>query len=166
MENVTYPFKFGDFPCFVINDAFRAWTSDALIKGEATQEQLAQVALEFDVDLEKIPVPDNSLLVSTGNHNVLIDVGSCKRPFPGLNEGKLLENLVSLGFDPKEIDVIIITHSDNDHIGGILDKDGQLEFPNAHYYLSAASWEYWSTSEGRSKIAALPDWSEDRIDFV
>ena len=166
MEDVTYPFKLGDFQCFVINDAFRAWTSDALIKGEATQEQLAQVALEFDVDLEKIPVPDNSLLVSTGDQNVLIDVGSCKRPFPGLNEGKLLENLVSLGFDPKEIDVIIITHSDNDHIGGILDKDGQPEFPNAHYYLSAASWEYWSTSEGRSKIAALPDWSEDRIDFV
>jgi glyoxylase-like metal-dependent hydrolase (beta-lactamase superfamily II) len=166
MNDVTYSFKFGDFQCFVINDAFRAWTSDALIGGEKTQEQLAQVALEFDLDLDKIPVPDSSLLVNTGDQNVLIDTGSCKRPYPGDNEGKLLDNLESLGFDPKDIDVIIITHSDYDHIGGILDKEGRPEFPNARYYLSADSWGYWSSSEGRAELAALTDWPADRIDFV
>jgi glyoxylase-like metal-dependent hydrolase (beta-lactamase superfamily II) len=166
MNDATYSFKMGNFQCFVINDAFRTWTPDTLIKGEVTQEQLAQIALEFDLDLEKIPVPDNSLLVDTGEQKVLIDTGSCKRPFPGDNEGKLLENLMSLGIDPREIDVIIITHSDYDHIGGILDKEGKLEFPNARYYLSAASWAYWSSDEGRNKIQTLTGWSSDRIEFV
>jgi glyoxylase-like metal-dependent hydrolase (beta-lactamase superfamily II) len=166
MKDVTYSFDMGDFHCSVINDAFRAWTADDLIGPETSQEQLAQIARDFDLDLSKIPFPDNGLLINTSDKNVLIDVGSCKRPFPGDNEGKLLENLQSLGVNPGEIDVIIITHSDYDHIGGILDKEGQLEFPNAHYYLSAASWKYWSTSEGRSDIAALSGWSAERIDFV
>jgi glyoxylase-like metal-dependent hydrolase (beta-lactamase superfamily II) len=167
LNNTTYSFKLGDFQCSVINDGFRAWTSDALICGEKTQEQLVRVALEFELDLEAIPVPDNSLMVNTGDQNVLIDVGSCKRPWPGLKEGNTLHNLKSLGFNPDDIDAIIITHSDNDHIGGILDKEGQLEFPNARYYLSANSWRYWSSSEGRSQMAELTgtDWSE-WIDFV
>ena len=166
MNDATYSFNMGNFQCIVINDASRAWTPETLIKGEVTQEQLDQVALDFDLDLEAIPVPDNSLLVETGEQKVLIDTGSCKRPFPGDNEGQLLENLISLGIDPCEIDVIIITHSDYDHIGGILDKEGKPEFPNAHYYLSANSWAYWSSEEGRGKIAALHDWPAERLDFV
>lgn len=166
MKTVTYPFKIGNFQCFVINDASKLWKVNELVKGAATQEQLAQVALDFELDLDRIQLEDNGLLVSTGAQNVLIDAGSGDRPYYAGDEGHLLQNLASLGFNSSDIDVIIITHSDYDHIGGILDKAGQPEFPNAHYYLSANSWGYWSSSEGRSKIAALTGWPEDRIDFV
>ncbi len=166
MNDVTYSFSIGDFQCFVINDRFLTWTADELIGGEKTQEQLARVALDFELNLEKIMPPDIVLLVNTGVQNVLIDAGSGKRPYPGTDDGKLLEDLDSLGFNPKDIDVIIITHSDHDHIGGILDLDGQPVFPNAHYYLSANSWSYWSSSEGRTKIAALCNWPADRIEYV
>jgi glyoxylase-like metal-dependent hydrolase (beta-lactamase superfamily II) len=153
MNDVTYSFKLGDFQCFVINDRITTWTSDELIGGETTQEQLAQIALDFELNLEKILLSDIVLLVNTGAQNVLIDAGNGKRPYPGTGEGKLLEHLDFLGFDPGEIDVIIITHSDHDHIGGILDKGGQPVFPNAHYYLSADSWGHWSSSEGRTGSA-------------
>lgn len=166
MKTATYPFKIGDYQCFVINDDSMVWTADYLIGTAMTQEQLARAALEFNVDPDKIPVSINNLLVSTGRKNVLIDAGSGKRPYPGEREGKLLQNLDALGLRPGDIDDIVITHSDYDHIGGILDQDGQPEFPNAHYYLSANSWAYWSSGEGRHKIAALHDWPAERLDFV
>ncbi len=166
MNTETYPFRIGHHRCFVVNDDAVAWTAENLIGAATTQEQLAQLAHDFALDLDNIPTSITCLLVSTDRRNVLIDAGSGKRPYPGWNEGKTLQNLDSLGFDPGDIDDIIITHSDYDHIGGILDRDGRPEFPNAHYYLSANSWEYWSSSEGRSRIAALHDWPGDRIDYV
>ena len=161
-----YRFKIGDHQCFIIQDDSEVWTADYLIGPATTQEQLAQIALDFELDPGKIPISFNNLLVSTGRGNVLIDAGSGKRPYPGGNEGQLLQNLDSLGIHPGNIDGIIITHSDYDHIGGILNKDGQLEFPNARYYLSANSWGYWSSSEGRSKIATLHAWPGERIEYV
>jgi glyoxylase-like metal-dependent hydrolase (beta-lactamase superfamily II) len=166
MNRTTYPFEIGGYQCYVINDDSLVWTADYLIGAEVTQEQLARAALDFQVDPGEIPVSINNLLVSTGPKNVLIDAGSGKRPYRGEREGELLQNLAALEINPVDIDAIIITHSDYDHIGGILDPEGQSEFPNAHYYLSAHSWAYWSSEEGRHEIAALHDWPAERLDFV
>jgi glyoxylase-like metal-dependent hydrolase (beta-lactamase superfamily II) len=142
------------------------WTADYLIGPATTEEQLSQPALDFELDPDRIPISVNCLLVRTGDRNVLIDAGLGKRPHPRENEGKLLQTLGSAGLTAGEIDDVIITHSDRDHIGGLLDEEGEPVFPNATYTLSANSWSYWSTEEGRSKIAALHGWPEERIDSV
>jgi hypothetical protein len=61
MKTVTYPFKVADFQCFIINDASKLWKANELIKGAMTQEQLAQVALDFELDLDRIQLEDNNL---------------------------------------------------------------------------------------------------------
>ena len=166
MNAETYRFRLDDHQCFVLNDDMVEWTADDLIGAATTEEQIAQIAHDFELDPDHIPTPTTCLLVSTDQGNVLIDAGSGQRPYPGWNEGKALQNLASLGFDPGDIDKIVITHSDYDHIGGILDREGRPEFPKAHYYLSAHSWAYWSSREGRSEIAALHGWPEERIAYV
>lgn len=166
MSADTYAFKMGQHRCFVINDDSVYFSADDLIGATMTKEQRAQAALEFELDLNRVLFSTNCLLMSTDRGNILIDAGSGQRPYPGGDDGKLLQNLEALGFSPADIDEIIITHSDYDHIGGILDSDGQPEFPSAHYYLSDNSWAYWSSGEGRTEIAALHDWPGWRIDFV
>ena len=53
----------------------------------------------------------NSTLVSNGNTNILVDAGvSC---------AKICTSLKEIGFDPEEIDGIVLTHEHVDHIRGV-----------------------------------------------
>ena len=80
---------------------------------------------------------------------MLVDAGF-RRP-----DGELHLALEELAVDPGEIDRIVITHSDVDHIGGILGEHGELAFPNARYLLLDTSWGQWSTAKGRAELVEL-----------
>ena len=49
----------------------------------------------------------------------------------GRHAGKLA------GVRPEEIDIVLITHMHTDHVGGALDAEGRLAFPNARYLINA-----------------------------
>jgi glyoxylase-like metal-dependent hydrolase (beta-lactamase superfamily II) len=89
----------------------------------------------------------NVLLVDTGQHHVLIEtgVGQDLYPTPAL----LLDRLRAAGSLPTEIDVVMLSHADWDHIGGTVDKSGSLAFPNARYVLPRAEWDFWSSKPVR-----------------
>ena len=57
----------------------------------------------------------NVLLVDTGLHQVLIDTGNGDATSP---HGLFLERLEATGISPADIDVVVLTHADSDHIGG------------------------------------------------
>lgn len=59
--------------------------------------------------------------------------------------GHLAENLQCAGVGPNDIDKIIITHAHPDHIGGNLDSQGKLMFPNARYFMSRREWDFWTS---------------------
>jgi glyoxylase-like metal-dependent hydrolase (beta-lactamase superfamily II) len=65
----------------------------------------------------------------------------------------VLPSLEAAGTDPYEIDTILITHAHPDHIGGMFDAQGNLAFPNAHYYVAQKEWDYW-TSAAPSTVQA------------
>ena len=70
------------------------------------------------------------MVVNTGAKLVLIDSGSG----PGSRQtgtGRLPDNLAAAGIDPKNIDVVIISHFHGDHISGLRTADGALAFANA-----------------------------------
>jgi len=70
----------------------------------------------------------NILFVQTEHHKVLIDCGT------GMNE--LLESMSEVDLSPEEIDYLIITHSDFDHIGGIDNfLNAKIIFPKPAYDL-------------------------------
>jgi glyoxylase-like metal-dependent hydrolase (beta-lactamase superfamily II) len=52
--------------------------------------------------------------------------------------------LKGAAISPPDIDTIIITHGDIDHIGGLATQDQQLIFPNARYILLKEAWDFWS----------------------
>jgi len=77
---------------------------------------------------------------------VLIDTGTGDATSP---PGLLLDRLRAAGLAPTEIDVVILSHADFDHIGGAADASGKVAFPNARYVLPRAEWAFWSAQPER-----------------
>lgn len=77
------------------------------------------------------------LLVRDGDRLVLIDTGA--RGQMG-TEGKLMASLRAVGVEPGQITDILISHTHDDHIGGLVAANGALAFPNAVIRMSEAEW--------------------------
>jgi glyoxylase-like metal-dependent hydrolase (beta-lactamase superfamily II) len=88
----------------------------------------------------------NVLLVSTGQHLVLIDTGNGDTTSP---PGLLMDRLRAAGISATDIDIVVLTHADFDHIGGATDAHGRLEFPQARYVLSHDEWTFWEAKPER-----------------
>ena len=83
----------------------------------------------------------NGYLVNTGTHLVLIDTGGTTAFRPGL--GNLLNNLKASGYQPEQVDAVLITHLHGDHVGGITDAAGKPVFPNATIHTAQAESDFW-----------------------
>jgi glyoxylase-like metal-dependent hydrolase (beta-lactamase superfamily II) len=65
----------------------------------------------------------NAYLINTGSKLVLVDAGGTKAFIPTL--GSVLKNLRSSGYEPSQVDAVVITHLHGDHMGGLLDDKGK-----------------------------------------
>ncbi len=83
----------------------------------------------------------NAYLVQRGNHLTLVDTGTATCFGPGL--GQVLGNLRAAGYDPAEVDDVLLTHAHPDHLCGLLDAQDKVAYPNATVWLSAADAAYW-----------------------
>ncbi|MEN3930618.1 MBL fold metallo-hydrolase [Microvirga sp. W0021] len=89
----------------------------------------------------------NAFLVNTGEKLVLIDTGNGIIP-DKTNIGHVLDNLKAAGYQPEDIDDILITHAHGDHIGGLL-LEGKIAFPNAIVHISRLEYDYWTSKKNR-----------------
>ena len=99
-----------------------------------------------------IRMPNAPLLVQTADSNILIDTGlgnklsdKQKQIFRVCRDWDLVEDLLSLGLERGDIDVVILTHCDFDHAGGVvmLNDQGEpeLSFPSARHIVQEKEWQ-------------------------
>jgi glyoxylase-like metal-dependent hydrolase (beta-lactamase superfamily II) len=89
----------------------------------------------------------NVLLIKTGQHEILIETGvGCDLVSP---PGQLLNRLQAADTTPTAIDMVILSHADFDHIGGVTDESGKTAFPNARYFILREELNFWSSKPER-----------------
>ncbi|MCS3794704.1 MBL fold metallo-hydrolase [Niastella sp. OAS944] len=93
----------------------------------------------------------NAYLVKTGGKLILIDAGTSELYGPSL--GHLPASMISAGYDPKQIDAVLITHIHTDHTGGLMDGD-KMVFPNATIYVSKKEADFWLSDESYAHAPA------------
>ncbi|WP_313458300.1 MBL fold metallo-hydrolase [Stenotrophomonas sp.] len=91
----------------------------------------------------------NAYLVQRGRHLTLVDTGTAQCFGPGL--GQVLGNLRAAGYDPAEVDDVLLTHAHPDHLCGLLDANGEAAYPNATVWLSQADADYWLNPASEAK---------------
>ncbi len=148
MEAETHRFKIGAFDCLAVSDGTFAYPA-GLLFANARKEDYEQGLRERHLPLDQITTPYVCLYLDTGEHRVLVDTGAGNL---APTTGRLVQNLRSEGIDPGNIDTVILTHAHADHIGGNLDSDGNLAFPNARYVMSRVEWDFWTSKPDLSSL--------------
>ncbi|MEC4768230.1 MBL fold metallo-hydrolase [Halomonas sp. CUBES01] len=105
-------------------------------------------ALFIDTD-DGVQTAVNAFLINTGDNLVLVDAGSAACFGPTL--GNVEDNLRASGYQPEDVDTILMTHLHPDHVCG-LTRDGKAVYPNAELRVSQQDADFW-LSESRAEEA-------------
>jgi glyoxylase-like metal-dependent hydrolase (beta-lactamase superfamily II) len=141
-----YRIQLGDFELTALSDGTHPFPVDTVMTNITQQQALQDLA---DADL-KLPVQGsiNAFLINTGTRLILVDSGAGALYGPCC--GKLLSHLRAAGYQPEQVDEILITHLHKDHAGGIF-AQGAAVFPNAVLRLSQTEADYWLNPANKAK---------------
>lgn len=144
-----YRMMLGDFEVTALFDG----TLDLEPKKLLTNTTQAQVGKLLDRGFEKDAVPTsvNGYLINTGSKLVLVDTGAGGLFGPTL--GNLQANLKAAGYQPDQVDDVLITHMHGDHVGGLV-QDGKLVFPNATIHAGQEDADFWLNNANLEKASA------------
>ncbi len=144
-----YRMMLGDFEITALSDGTIELPTDKLL----THITPAQLDKALTRAYLKTPVETsvNAYLINTGSQLVLVDTGAGTLYGPTL--GRLVANLKASGYQPEQVDAILITHLHPDHIGGLMTGD-QRTFPNATVHVDKADLDFWLSADNLKKAPA------------
>lgn len=88
----------------------------------------------------------HAFLIRHAGRTLLVDTGE-----PVTRNGAVLDwGLATLGVTPDDIDLVFLTHRDDDHVGGVLTPGGQPRFPRARYLMARHEAEGFQADPGRA----------------
>ena len=122
---------------------------DAQLLKNVQPGDLDRLLKRFFVGNPKMATSVNAYLINTGPHLVLVDAGAGK--LFGDSLGHIAENIKAAGYDPSQVDTILITHMHGDHIGGLNDAEGKPVYPNANIFVAKAESDFWLSEEKAEK---------------
>jgi glyoxylase-like metal-dependent hydrolase (beta-lactamase superfamily II) len=140
-----YRYKVGEAQVNVISDGVNTFPlGDTLVLNAKKDEVSAALDKAF-LPKDKMSVHFSPLVINTGGKLVVIDTGNGPAAFASSkgNVGQFASNLTAAGFDPKNIDMVVISHFHGDHVNGLLTADGAAAFPNAEVLVPATEWKFW-----------------------
>lgn len=143
-----YRLQLGQFEITALYDG--AIELDTTLLHNAKPADLNRLLARMFVGNPKMQTAVNAYLINTGNHLVLVDTGASTLFGPTL--GFALANMRASGYEPAQVDTVIITHLHGDHMGGLNDGEGKPLFPKATVWVARADNDFWLT-EATAKAA-------------
>ncbi len=154
MTDGVYTFNVGDFKCVSISDGSQLIDAQMLptFFVGSTVDELARTLRRHGLSPDYLDLQSNCLLIDTGGERILVDSGGGSVYHSVL--GKVVPGLAAAGYQPGDIDTIVLTHGHLDHVCGGLDKDGAFVFPNARQIMARGEWEYWTEETDAAAMGA------------
>jgi glyoxylase-like metal-dependent hydrolase (beta-lactamase superfamily II) len=147
MESNFYQFNVGNFKFMSISDGGHYYPLGALFSN-VPQVQVEHALTARGLPTDRIFTPYTCLFVDNGTQRILVDMGG-GAIMP--HAGKMRDNLIAGGVQPQSIDAIVISHAHPDHIGGTIESDEILAYPNAQYFIWQKEWEFWWSESAAEK---------------
>ena len=114
----------------------------------APDEEIRRMLSDNFLSPDNIVLEQNSPVVNTGDKLIVFDTGMGTSQLFGPTTGRQQKSMMEAGIKPEDIDAVVLSHAHVDHIGGIVDANGKVLFPNAQFYIAQSDFDYW-TDEGK-----------------
>jgi glyoxylase-like metal-dependent hydrolase (beta-lactamase superfamily II) len=145
-----YRYKVGDIQVTVVSDGRNTFKLEDSFITNAKKEEVNAALEKAFLPKDVFTIHFAPLVINTGGKLVVIDTGNgpvAKTNSKGAN-GLFGENMVAAGFDPKAVDMVVISHFHGDHVNGLLTADGTPAFPNAEVLVPATDGNSgWTTAK-------------------
>ncbi|MEE9387552.1 MAG: MBL fold metallo-hydrolase [Paracoccaceae bacterium] len=156
-----YRYRVGDIEVTALLDGYNG-IPEGFVLGydeDAAREATEQSYRRFTPGMLNIPV--NGYVINTGSNLILLDAGA--PAFISETLGGLPGNLAAAGFDPADIDTVLMTHLHPDHVGALLNAEGGRAFANATFMCSETEWGFIHDEAVR---ASVPKDFQEMIDLL
>ena len=149
-----YRYEVGDIEVTVISDGRNTFPLEDSFILNAKKEEVGAALEQAFLPRDTMTIYFAPLVINTADKLVVIDTGNgpvSKAKSNGAN-GLFADNMAAAGFDPKAVDMVVISHFHADHVNGLLAADGTPAFPNAEVLVPLVEWKFW-TDDGEMSRA-------------
>jgi glyoxylase-like metal-dependent hydrolase (beta-lactamase superfamily II) len=129
----------GDYEVTALFDGYND-LSPKLLQG-MTQSKIRALLARRDIDSPGVQTAFNAFLINTGEHLILVDTGAGQ--CMGETAGWLSANIRAAGYQPEQVDTVLLTHLHLDHVCGLVDAQKKPVFANAIVYAAKPEADYW-----------------------
>lgn len=140
-----YRYRVGEALVTVVSDGASTFPLPDGFVRNATKEEVGAALEKLFRPRDAMTIQFGPLAVRTGGKLMVIDTGNGEAAAIRSKGavGQFAANFAAAGFDPKEVDAVVISHFHGDHINGLLRADGSPAFPNAEVLAPEREWAFF-----------------------